>query len=76
LDVEKHDTYGGTEPSQIKTPNPYDTRLEVLNALLQVPSSVALVFTPFVMDQMQRMSQMSGGGACPYVACHFDTGNM
>ena len=46
------------------------------NVLLQVPSSVALVFTPFVMDQMQRMSQMSGGGACPYVACPFDTGNM
>jgi hypothetical protein len=35
----------------------------------QRPSSAALVFTPFVMDQMQPMTQMTPGGtACAYVA--------
>jgi hypothetical protein len=31
----------------------------------QIPSSAALVFTPFVMDQMQPMTQMAAS-SCPY----------
>lgn len=46
----------------------FETDWQLQNStLVEIPSSAALVFTPFVMDQMQQMSQMTAGAAsCPY----------